>query len=149
MVLLVSDFLLGTYEIPSSRVIFIFFPTLLEDIPLNLRTNLWFMHDGFPVHFERNVRNYLNNQFLQRWIGRGSDHIWPPRSPDLNPLDFFIWDHMKSNVYQYSSHTREELSRKIREEGSNIRKIIIDIFFVLEQILQNGVKNGGHFENLL
>ena len=24
-------------------------PALLEGIPLNLRTNLWFMHDGSPV----------------------------------------------------------------------------------------------------
>ena len=125
---IVGDFLLGPYEIPSrlNGESYLYFlenvlPTLLEDIHLNLRTNLWFMHDGFPVHFERNVRNYLNNQFLQRWIGRGSDHIWPPRSPDLNPLDFFIWGHMKSNVYQYSSHTRDELSRKIREKGNNIR----------------------------
>ena len=91
---IVGDFLLGLYEIPSSRVTFIFLPTLLKDIPLNLRINLWFMHDGCPVHFERNVRNYLNNQFLQRWIRRGSDPIWPQRSPDLKPLDFFIWGHI-------------------------------------------------------
>ncbi|GBM88486.1 hypothetical protein AVEN_269361-1 [Araneus ventricosus] len=24
-----------------------------------------------------------------RWIGRGGPVLWPPRSPDLTPLDFF------------------------------------------------------------
>ncbi|CAH1382061.1 unnamed protein product [Tenebrio molitor] len=34
----------------------------------------------------RNVREILDNQYPQRWIGRGGPHHWPARSPDLNHL---------------------------------------------------------------
>jgi hypothetical protein len=32
----------------------------------------------------RNVQEILDNQYPQRWIGRGGPHHWPARSPDLN-----------------------------------------------------------------
>jgi hypothetical protein len=35
-----------------------------------------------------------------RWIGRGGSITWPPRSPDLTPLDFFLWGYAKNIVYQ-------------------------------------------------
>lgn len=47
------------------------FPAYLENIPLALRLNLWFQHDGAPAHYARIVRNFLNQQFPHRWIGRG------------------------------------------------------------------------------
>jgi hypothetical protein len=40
---------------------------------------------GIP-HFSRHVTEYLNQQFPNRWIGRGCPQNWPPRSPDLTPL---------------------------------------------------------------
>ena len=48
-------------------------------------------HDGAPAHFALDVREYLDNVFPNRWIGRGGPVQWPPRSPDLTPMDFFIW----------------------------------------------------------
>ncbi|KAJ4429330.1 hypothetical protein ANN_26334 [Periplaneta americana] len=35
-----------------------------------------------------------------RWIGRGGPVAWPAQSPDLTPLDFFLWGCMKEKVYQ-------------------------------------------------
>jgi hypothetical protein len=43
------------------------------------------INDSFQ-HFSRNVREILDNQYPQRWIGRGGPHHWPARSPDLNHL---------------------------------------------------------------
>ena len=34
------------------------------------------------------------------WIGKGGPVAWPPRSPDLTLLDFFLWGHIKSLVYK-------------------------------------------------
>ena len=39
-----------------------------------------------------------------RWIGRasGSDQallLWPPRSPDITPCDFFLWGYVKDRVF--------------------------------------------------
>ncbi|EZA52969.1 hypothetical protein X777_07423 [Ooceraea biroi] len=60
-------------------------------IPRHQRNNIYFMHDGAPPHFGREVRAYLDRFFGTRWIGRRpAPHLWPPRSPDLNPLDFFF-----------------------------------------------------------
>jgi hypothetical protein len=49
-----------------------------------------------PPHFCHHVRNHLGRQTTGRWIGRGGLIAWPPRSPDLIPLDFscgVMWRH--------------------------------------------------------
>ncbi|RZB40800.1 DDE 3 and/or HTH Tnp Tc3 2 domain containing protein [Asbolus verrucosus] len=38
-------------------------PGLLEEIPLAIRKNMWFMHDGAPAHFTLIVRNFLNTTY--------------------------------------------------------------------------------------
>ena len=43
------------------------------------------------VHFSvgRDVTTFPDETFSGRWFGRGGPTAWPPRSPDLTPLDFF------------------------------------------------------------
>jgi hypothetical protein len=53
-----------------------------------------------PPHYTRHVREYLNESFPNRWLGRGGPVAWPPRSPDLTPLDYYLWGHMKTLVYE-------------------------------------------------
>ena len=57
-----------------------------------------FQQDGALPHFAHIVCNYLNETFPGRWIGRGSPRFWAARSRDLTPLDFFAWDHIKTQV---------------------------------------------------
>ena len=69
-------------------------PALAEMFPNNQeadvpRLDIWFQHDGAPPHFGVDVRQYLDATFPERWIGRRGQIEWPPRSPDLTPLDFF------------------------------------------------------------
>jgi hypothetical protein len=45
------------------------------------------------------AREFLNNNYTNRWIGRRGPIAWPARSPDLNPLDFYLWGHLKTIVY--------------------------------------------------
>ena len=73
---------------------------LLEDVSLNVRLWMWYLHDGAPPHFRLEVRDLLNQVGLQgiRWIGQDGPVPWPPRSPDLNPLDFCLWGYLKSEV---------------------------------------------------
>ena len=52
---------------------------------------MWYQHDGLPAHFSIAARQVFNDKYLKRWIGRGGAVSWPPRSPDLTPLDFFLW----------------------------------------------------------
>ena len=75
-------------------------PVLMEDLPLNLHQVMWYKQDECPVHNVIVVRNALNQQFLNRWIGRGSPvQRFPARLPDLTPSDFFLWEHVKNVVY--------------------------------------------------
>jgi hypothetical protein len=53
----------------------------------------------FSRTFSRAVRDVLNNTYNNRWVGRGGPTTWPPSSPDLNPLDFYLWGHLKSLVH--------------------------------------------------
>lgn len=62
---------------------------MLDDIPLETRRKMWFQLDGAPAHFRHDVRQYLDEIFPNRWIGRGGAQHWPARSPDLTPPDFF------------------------------------------------------------
>ena len=73
-------------------------PEMLENVPLQVRQRLRFQLDGATAHFALDVREYLNNVFPNRWIGRGGPVQWPPRSPDLTPMNFFIWREMKCLV---------------------------------------------------
>jgi hypothetical protein len=56
-------------------------PKLLADVPLAVRTWMWFMRDGASPHFSRAVRDAVSNICHCRWIGRGPT-AWPPRSPE-------------------------------------------------------------------
>jgi len=47
-----------------------------------------------------------------------------PHSPDLNPLDFFLWGYVKSKVYEKKPKSIEELKMKITE---TINAIPIDL----------------------
>ena len=38
---------------------------------------------------------------------------WPPRSPDLTPLDFFLWGYLKSIVYGRKPETMTDLKNEI------------------------------------
>jgi hypothetical protein len=49
------------------------------------------MHDSSPENFSRAVRD-AHIIHHDRWMDRGGPIAWPPRSPDLNPLDFYLGD---------------------------------------------------------
>ncbi|KAK2725286.1 hypothetical protein QYM36_001664 [Artemia franciscana] len=85
----------------------------LDNIPIIRRRNLLFQQDGAPPHFAICVRDYLNQSFPERWIGRRSPVEWPPRSPNLTPLDYFLWGHLKFVVYQNRPRTLDDLKDAI------------------------------------
>ena len=76
-------------------------PGLLENVPLATRQAMWFQHDGCPAHNTLAVSRHLDAQFGTRWIGNRSRIAWPARSPDLTPLDYFLWGQLKTKVYSY------------------------------------------------
>ncbi|GBN33764.1 hypothetical protein AVEN_212373-1 [Araneus ventricosus] len=69
----------------------------LEDLPLNDLRNVWFQHDGAPPQKVSSVQQYIRDAFQQHVIGYGCVE-WPPRSPDLNPMDFFLWGYTVKKI---------------------------------------------------
>lgn len=98
-------------------------PVLLEDTPLALRQRMWYQQDGCPAHFARDVRDHLSQTFPRRWIGRLGPVLWPPRSPDLNPLDFFYWGCLKDKVYSEPIRSQDELRRRVFQAARDISEI--------------------------
>ena len=89
-------------------------PEQLDDVPLATRIAIYFQHDGAPSHYARHVVQNLNDTFPNRWIGRGITINWPPRSPDLTPLDFCLRIWMKTEVYRRKVYKRDELLSLIK-----------------------------------
>ena len=117
---IVGDFILGPVLLPQrlNGDIYLAFhenvlPLYLEDVPLAIRNDMWFQHDGAPPHFALPVRHHLDALYPHRWIGRGGPFHWPARSPDYNPLDFYLWGAVKAIVYETEVDTEEELLARI------------------------------------
>jgi hypothetical protein len=48
-----------------------------------------------------------------RWVGRDGPIPWPQRSPDITPLDFFLWGYVKDIVYKVPVTSLDELKVRI------------------------------------
>jgi hypothetical protein len=67
------------------------------------------------------TRVFLRQHFQNRWTERRVSVAWPPKSPDLTPLDYYVWICKKSLVYALKSTTRVELSNRITDSTVHIR----------------------------
>src|SRR5215510_5856176 len=71
--------------------------------------------------------SFLDQTFPGRWVGRGGPTPWPPRSPDLTPLDIFAWGFIKDVVY----------SRKFRDLADLRQRIIEAVELITRHMLLN------------
>jgi len=65
-------------------------PVLLENLPLQLRLNMWFQQDAYTSHTLRLARAVLNAMFPNKWMGKYGPINYPSRSPDLTILDYYF-----------------------------------------------------------
>lgn len=127
------------------------FQLYLDDLPLNVIRRLWFQHDGAPPHNSRIVRDYLNQEFKDRWIGRGGPVPWPARSPDLTKPDFFLWGFVHDRVYRTEVTTRANMQERIREAFHSIDHATLEAVneSFLKRIEECLAQQGRHFEQFL
>lgn len=116
--------------------------------------DICFMHDGAPAHITREVRQCLDENFLH-WIGRfdGERKIydWPPRSPDLNMLDFFLWGTLQHRVHLSELTSVEDLVNAIVNEADGISAVTLQRVQnnLRKRLLKCVAENGGLFEHVL
>lgn len=79
-----------------------------------------FQKDSATPHTTRQVTDWLHQTFNGNFSLLKPQMFGPPHSPDLSPLDFFLWGHLKNLVYKPQLDSETELRISIRTE---IRKI--------------------------
>ena len=84
------------------------------------RNSVYFMQDGASCHTTPENISYLNDKFKGRVISNKTDVVWPPNSPDLNPLDFFFWGYSMTHVYPIKPSSIEELKLIVDDFAANI-----------------------------
>jgi len=63
---------------------------LVEDCHDLLGNDFVFQQDGAPAHGAKVTQDWLK-EHCPDFIDKDS---WPPNSPDLNPLDYYVWGAM-------------------------------------------------------
>ena len=98
----------------------------------------------------RSYRSNLVQDFLEKTLKRRFVKcvVWPPSSPDVNPLDYFFWNLVKTKVYQGRAgepfSSKEELKAKIKAGWKDcetdlkpLRKAIKDFVPRLRAVQEN------------
>jgi hypothetical protein len=103
--------------------------------------------DGATPH-TANTTTFMQEFFGERVIGGG---LWPPRSPDLTPPDFFLWGCLKDRVYRNNPRNLEELKHNTEANVNSVneqtlRNVAWNIVKRVDACLYEG---GGHFQHLL
>ena len=120
---------------------------------LNNSSEIMFMRDGVPPHWAKSVRIWMHVHLPDRWIGRGTandKHIpWPPRSPDLTPMDYILWGYIKSKVYVRNYENLDDLKASVSAEFQEVsREMLISTMSNFSKRMKKVVKvRGRHIEN--
>ena len=123
----------------------------MENLTVREYNELIWHQDGAPPHCVRPVTEFLNNRF-RLWIGRQGPLRWPANSPDLTPLDNFLWGYLKNRIYYDRTYNLEELRHRIKEEITGLNnenhKFIRNAVNRLRTLYQECYNNAGsHIKN--
>ena len=80
----------------------------------------------FTRHTAEVTLDVLRPVFEDRIISRRTDVVWPPRSCDLTPLDYYLWYAVKDKCYADKPQTIDALQDNIREAIGEIQLHTID-----------------------
>jgi len=106
-----------------------------------------FQQDSAPAHRARDTVQLLQQETPELIL----PDLWPPNSPDLNPVDHRVWGLMQERVYKTAVRDTADFKRRLIETWSNILQTVI-----YEAIAEWGLRlracvkvKGRHFEHSL
>lgn len=123
-------------------------PAIRATIPEEQFNRVWFQQDGCPAHNSREVEIFLRSIFGNRIISNTGPVHWPARSPDITPLDFYLWGYVKNEVYEYDPpENRAVLEERTRDVLANINRNTLNrvcrlVYTKCQKCVE---KNGRHF----
>ena len=83
-----------------------------------------FMQDGARSHTANETVKFLNQQ---RYLTLLQPNMWPPNSPDPNPVDFCVWSALERNVYRGRRFENTiELKEAILQEWEALPQAVIN-----------------------
>jgi len=113
-----------------------------------MSSNLFvFQQDSAPAHRARETITLLSSA-TPDFIG---PEMWPPNSPDLNPVDYSIWSVVEQCVYQTRIQDTDELRQRLVAVWKDLEQHVIDSAIDQWRLrLRACVRaKGGHFEHSL
>lgn len=103
-----------------------------------------FQQDGAPAHTSKIVQEWLSSNVSMFW----TKEFWPPNSPDLNLLDYYVWSAVESTSNEHRHPNIDFLSIAIRRAfrmlpKHSLKKACDSFRTRLEAVLAN---DGGYIE---
>ena len=91
-----------------------------------------FQQDGAPSHTSRITQEHLDAN-TPELIGKDD---WPSLSPDLNPMNYHVWDSLSEKVYEGRStkFTERELMQKIQQCRERIPRGNLKSHCIMEKV---------------
>ncbi len=109
----------------------------------------FFQKDEAHDHTKSTTIDFLGPFFGKRLIGLNSVSgiEWPPRNPDLSPLDFFLWAYLLKIVYKTAVQNIPDLKTQIEEEIKKVSKQTLkNVFSNLLKLARACIaEEGNHF----
>ena len=110
----------------------------------------WFMQDGASPHTAHETIAYLQQLFRNRLLALGTTYEWSPHSPDLNPLDFWLWGAAKGSVFANKPENLFQLKQNV---ANYIQEVRPETLVKVGQNFRLGIKaclnrGGMHIENV-
>lgn len=108
----------------------------------------WFQQDGATAHTAGEVLAWLNERFPRRLISHRSEFQWPPRSPDISPLDFYLWGFVKERVFRSRPANIRDLKCVVTDvirsiDVNTLQRVVANCHQRINKCI---MANGGHFE---
>ena len=100
--------------------------------------NIWFQQHGAKCHTAATTLDVLHPVLEDHIVSRRADIVWPLRSWDLTPLDYYMWGAVKDKCYADKPETIDVLM-------DNIREAIVEIqLHIVDNVLQNWTDRVGY-----
>ena len=106
-----------------------------------------FQQDSAPAHRARETVELLTREtpdFIP-------PTLWPPNSPDLNPVDYKVWSVLQERVYRSRIRDVDHLRERLLEEWNRFDQRLIDkaVKQWHERLRSCVCADSGHFEHQL